>query len=733
MFDHKLISQLWALALMTFPLSAQTYTNDPWVYTLNASNEATIVGFTSSSGEVLIPSQIDGFSVTQVGSGTNAIWPLLPFTNIFNNPLGNIIETAVVLPDTVKVIAARAFSFSHAENNGSPSSVFLPSGRAPRHFIKALHIGTSVTSIGQLAFESCSGLASLTLPDSVSHVGANAFGGTGLTNVFIGAGITNVNDLTTFGAAPLPPTDFPPTLISTNISTNGLTFAPGGAPGLSAPPLVNVDVSPSNPAFLSIDGVVFDKSATQIVLFPAARHRTFTIPDSVTYLAQDAFTGTGLTNIIIGAGITNIEHLFSLRGKAPLPLWSSEKPPPALKNINVSEANDAFSSIEGVLFDNAGNTLLIYPNARQGAYVVPTNVTNIADRAFEFCTGLTSVSIPDSVISIGQNAFTGTGLTEIFIGAGITNIDSFSSLCSDWLYPLFPLTGTAPPALTDIHVSEENPMFASAGGVLFDKLGNELLIYPRSRQGHYAIPNTVTSVREKAFLWTAVSSIVIPDGVTNIGEYTFASCALLTNVVIPDSVTSIGDNAFAWCWNLTSIRLPRPFWNDYARLGLSSNVVIANASLADFTTAVSQSFAEGANSMTNQIEEARTAGKAEVTSNPAAFNLFTKEQFDNNRAAGQQDVLQSPMTYGLYDSNSIMDLRMGGLMVQKNGSNAVVSFQPQTTTDLTQPFTNNGAPITNEIPMPGNKGFLRIQAGPQPAAPPALPGGFGGGGGGGGG
>ena len=54
-----------------------------------------------------------------------------------------------------------------------------------------------------------------------------------------------------------------------------------------------------------------------------------------------------------------------------------------------------------------------------------------------------------------------------------------------------------------------------------------------------------------------------------------------------------------------------------------------------------------------------------------------------------------------------------GLMIQKQGTDATVIFQPQTTTDLAaQPFTNNGTPVTNTIPMPGNKGFLRINAKP---------------------
>jgi formylglycine-generating enzyme len=112
-----------------------------------------------------------------------------------------------------------------------------------------------------------------------------------------------------------------------------------------------------------------------------------------------------------------------------------------------------------------------------------------------------------------------------------------------------------------------------------------------------------------------------------------------------------------------------------------------------------------------QYDGNRTNGQADVTTNPAAFNLFTQSQFNGNRTAGQQDVIASPMSYGLYDSTSIMDLRMGGLMIQRQGTDATIVFQPQTTTDLaTLPFTNNGTPITNTVPMPEDKGFLRVEA-----------------------
>jgi len=149
----------------------------------------------------------------------------------------------------------------------------------------------------------------------------------------------------------------------------------------------------------------------------------------------------------------------------------------------------------------------------------------------------------------------------------------------------------------------------------------------------------------------------------------------------------------------------RTEYEDFGALQLSNGVssVLTNPSAFNlFTQSEYESF--GALEFSNGISS--------VISNPSTFNLFTPEEFNSNRIAGQSDVISNPMSYGLYTSDSIMDLRMGGLMIQRQGTNAVVSFQPQTTTDLTLPFTNNGTPITNTIPMPGHKGFIRINAKP---------------------
>ena len=122
------------------------------------------------------------------------------------------------------------------------------------------------------------------------------------------------------------------------------------------------------------------------------------------------------------------------------------------------------------------------------------------------------------------------------------------------------------------------------------------------------------------------------------------------------------------------------------------------------------------------VQQAAAQGVASVQSSPNDFNLYSAAQYQANyssgAAAGTSLVTANPAHYNLYTSNSIMDLAMGGLMVQKQGSSATVVFQTQTTTNLSQSFTNNGTPITNTVPMPGNTGFLRVRAAPMATPAP---------------
>ena len=152
--------------------------------------------------------------------------------------------------------------------------------------------------------------------------------------------------------------------------------------------------------------------------------------------------------------------------------------------------------------------------------VIPDSVTSIGMRAFWDCTSLTSIVIPDSVTSIGRFAFDGcTGLTDVYI----TDIDAWCNI--------------------SFSSSDSNPMYYGDNLYLDGNLVTELII-----------PDGVTSIGDYAFEGcTSLTSIMIPDSVTSIGDYAFEGCTSLTSIVIPDSVTSIGYVAFIGCTGLTSI------------------------------------------------------------------------------------------------------------------------------------------------------------------------------------
>ena len=225
----------------------------------------------------------------------------------------------------------------------------------------------------------------------------------------------------------------------------------------------------------------------------------------------------------------------------------------------------------------------------------------------------------------------------------------------------------------------------------------------------------------------SVTSVVIPDSVTSVGAVAFQNCTGLTSVVIPDSVTSIGDSAFGGCTGLTyGVRIPSRFWAQIGAIGFtghSAELLMVDGLLREIALYVDPAL-NGAIHLYNllarlhiptAVPKAVSLGIAQVQAAPNEYNLFSSTQYEANRIAGvaegKAEVISNPTAYGLYTAASIMDLRMGGLMIQKQGTDATIVFQPQTTTDLaTLPFTNNGTPITNTVPMPEDKGFLRVEA-----------------------
>ncbi len=449
---------------------------------------------------VFIPSAIGGLPV--VGVGANAFFD-------------NIYVSSVTIPDSVRYIGVGAFEYC---------------------FLTSVTLSLGLTDIESNVFYDCNSLTSvITLPNGVTNIGGGAFWYCSLTSISIPASVTNI----------------------------------GVGAFEDCYSLTAINVDSGNPAYASVGGVLFNKSGMTLLQFPGGLGGSYAIPLGVNDIESNAFFDCGLTSVTIPASVTTIGvggFAYCKLTNVTLSLGLTDIESGAfdhcgLVNVTIpaSVTNigaDAFYRDGTISFlgnapalgqDAIDGTVLYLPGATGfgtnfaglPTYLLDTNsdlgyvVTNGAITVIVYVGSGGILNIPSTiaglqVTQIGASALANT-LTALTIPASVTNIAQWAfQHCGD---------------LTAINVDSGNPAYASVGGVLFNKSGMTLVEFPQGLSGSYAIPLGVTDIESNAFSPCALTSAIIPNSVTNIGDAAFFF-GNLSGIYFQGNAPSVGLGVF---------------------------------------------------------------------------------------------------------------------------------------------------------------------------------------------
>jgi len=346
-----------------------------------------------------------------------------------------------------------------------------------------------------------------------------------------------------------------------------------------------------------IDGdfVYADKQKTKLVAYEGA-DSVITIPDNVKTIAEKIFyNNTGLTSVVIPESVTSIEKqaFYGCTGLKSIVIPDSvstigDEAFYSVKRIYYGGAATgspwgAHFYVRGSVFDgdfiyaDKQKTKLVAYEGSDSVITIPDNVKTIAEKAFYYSTGLTSVVIPESVTSIEKQAFYYcTGLKSIVIPDSISTIGYEAFYSVKRIYYGGAATGSPWGAIWHIRGNVFDGDFVYADEqktILAGYIGLDSIVdIPNQvktigigaflqNQNLYSVnmSNSVVSIEEEAFReCPKLTYVALSDSITSIGTYAFFNNKKLTSVTIPESVTTIEECAFDACKGISSVIVPNP-------------------------------------------------------------------------------------------------------------------------------------------------------------------------------
>ena len=433
------------------------------------NNSSLDAGANSYWGAEIVDMEIDGLLIrnnTVIGCRPNITSVTIPkiITSIGNEAFAGCTNlVSITIPNSITSIGHSAFSgCSSLKSISIPNSVVSMGGATFENCtaLQSVVLSENITAIPSFSyrvpfnitgcFDGCTSLTSISIPDNITTIEGRAFDGcSSLTSIIIPKSVTTIEDY----------------------AFQGCTFAKENFINNSS---LNAELNNYWGATVwageEYDGVFIKDS---VVVSYRKSLQSVTIPSFVTNIHDDAFINNSTRPASLTSVVWNAANCADFN-HTPFSFYGNY-------NLTSFTFGDSVRHIPASLCSALEGLTSIY---------IPNNVVSIGDYAFGHCENLTSVTIPKNVMRIGKNPFAD---------------------CS---------------SLTSIIVDSENKQYDS-------------------RNNCYAIIETGTNN-----LISGCKNTIIPDGVIAIGEYALSGCRLLTNITIPESVTKIGEGAFSGCSSL---------------------------------------------------------------------------------------------------------------------------------------------------------------------------------------